>query len=129
MIMIKKEDIVSKAVYMHGFGKNKYVPLNAIEKAEVIDAVPRSVYEQVCWERDIAINQLEEIGISFGEKTDGVKRVIHGYWIFPTVIGGRAWNIPHCSVCDGVPCGTDENTKYCANCGAKMDLKDGDNNE
>jgi hypothetical protein len=94
MSLIKKEDIVSKAIYMYGFGNNKYVPLRTIEQAEVVDAVP----------------------------------VVHGYWVFPTVIGGRTWNIPHCSACDGVPCGTDENTKYCSICGAKMDLKDGENN-
>ena len=121
MNLIKKEDIISKATYMYGFGANKYVSLNAIDKAEVVDAVSRSVYEQACWERDMAIKQLEEIGVGFGEKTDDVKRVVYGHWIFPTKIGGRAWNIPHCSVCDGVPCGTDENTKYCAHCGAKME--------
>lgn len=49
---------------------------------------------------------------------DAVK---HGRWIFPTVIGGRGWQIPHCSVCGGVPCGTDEHTKYCSHCGARMD--------
>ena len=48
-----------------------------------------------------------------------VERVC-GKWIIPTVIGGRAFNIPHCSVCNGVPCGTDENTKFCAHCGAPM---------
>lgn len=47
--------------------------------------------------------------------------VRHGQWIQPTVIDGRAFNIPHCSVCNEVPCGVDEHTKYCPNCGAKMD--------
>lgn len=45
---------------------------------------------------------------------------MRGDWIIPTIIGGRAYNIPHCSACNGVPCGTDENTKFCANCGAPM---------
>lgn len=45
----------------------------------------------------------------------------HGHWIKPTVIDGRAFNIPHCSVCNEVPCGVDEHTKYCPNCGTKMD--------
>lgn len=45
---------------------------------------------------------------------------MRGEWIKPTIIGGRAYNIPHCSACNGVPCGTDENTKFCANCGAPM---------
>ena len=43
-----------------------------------------------------------------------------GEWVFPTKIGGRSFNIPHCSVCGGVPCGVDENTKFCAHCGADM---------
>lgn len=30
------------------------------------------VLEQIRWERDIAIDQLNELGISFGEKIDGV---------------------------------------------------------
>ena len=37
---IKKEAIASKAVYMHGFGKNKYVPLRAIEEAPAADVAP-----------------------------------------------------------------------------------------
>ena len=51
-----------------------------------------------------------------------VAPVVHGRWIKPTKIGHRAFNIPHCSACDGVPCGVDENTSYCPNCGAKMDM-------
>ena len=35
-----------------------------------IDAL--GAIEQIKWERDIAIKQLEDIGIAFGEKTDGV---------------------------------------------------------
>ena len=89
MSYIKREDLYSKATYMHGFGANKYVPLKAIENATGADVAP----------------------------------IVHGKWLFPTKIGGRAWNIPHCSACEGVPCGTDENTKYCAICGARMDLE------
>lgn len=33
-------------------------------------------YEQILWERDIAIKQLEDIGLSFGEKTDRVKEAL-----------------------------------------------------
>lgn len=47
--------------------------------------------------------------------------VVHGRWILPTKISGRSFNIPHCSACNGVPPGVDENTKYCAHCGARMD--------
>ena len=48
-----------------------------------------------------------------------------GEWITPTKIDGRSFNIPHCSVCEGVPCGVDENTRYCPNCGAKMEVNNG----
>ena len=47
--------------------------------------------------------------------------VKHGRWMSPTLIGSRHFNVPHCSVCGEVPCGVDENTHYCPNCGAKMD--------
>ena len=50
-----------------------------------------------------------------------VAPVVHARWILPTKIGHRYFDVPHCSVCDGVPCGVDENTKYCPNCGARMD--------
>lgn len=49
-----------------------------------------------------------------------VEKVWRGEWITPTIIGGRAYNIPHCSACNGVPCGTDEHTRFCAHCGAPM---------
>ena len=49
-----------------------------------------------------------------------VEKVWRGKWIIPTIIGGRAYNIPHCSACNGVPCGTDEHTRFCAHCGAPM---------
>ena len=53
--------------------------------------------------------------------TADVVEVVHGRWVRPTKIGHRSYNIPHCSVCNGVPCGVDEHTKYCPNCGARMD--------
>ena len=32
--------------------------------------------DQIRWERDIAIQQLEELGLSFGEKVDHIKEII-----------------------------------------------------
>ena len=43
-----------------------------IDKMPTIDAVSRGLFEQYKWERDVAISQLEELGISFGQKIDGV---------------------------------------------------------
>ena len=62
---------------------------------------------------DVAISALRPVSREQVEK-------MRGEWIFPTVANGRLFNIPHCSICGGVPCGTDENTKFCANCGAPM---------
>lgn len=41
-------------------------------KAPTVDAVPVKSIEQIKWERDTAIEQLEEHGISFGCKADVV---------------------------------------------------------
>ena len=58
---------------------------------------------------------------SFVDKNNVVE-VKHGEWITPTKINGRTFDIPHCSVCENVPC---DKGKYCPNCGAKMDGKGG----
>ena len=41
-----------------------------------------------------------------------------GSWRAPTIIGGRAYNIVHCTNCGCAPAGVDENTKYCPHCGS-----------
>ena len=38
---IEREALRAKAVYMHGFGENKYVPLKAIENAPAADVEKR----------------------------------------------------------------------------------------
>lgn len=43
-----------------------------IENAPSVDVVSRGLFEQYKWERDVAISQLEELGIGFGQKIDGV---------------------------------------------------------
>lgn len=48
----------------------------------------------------------------------GYAKIVYGEWIKPTIINGRTFDIPHCSVCGDVPCDT---KNYCPNCGAKMD--------
>ena len=37
-----------------------------------IDYVPKGLFEQYKWERDVAIAQLNELGLSLGQKIDGV---------------------------------------------------------
>ena len=46
-----------------------------IMDAPTVDAVSRGVLDQVRWERDIALEQLADYGISLGERADVVKVV------------------------------------------------------
>lgn len=48
---------------------------------EAADCIERtySLFEQYKWERDVAIAQLEELGIGFGEKIDGVYLIKEEY--------------------------------------------------
>ena len=39
--------------------------------------IKSAVYEQIKWERDIAIEQLESIGASLGMNMDGFKKIVH----------------------------------------------------
>ena len=50
--------------------------LRCIEQSPAIDAVSIGVYEQVRWERDVAIAQLEELGIGFGQKKPDMVKVV-----------------------------------------------------
>ena len=49
--------------------------IKALKEAHTVDAVPSEAYEQVKWECDVAIEQLESYGVSLGEKADVVKVV------------------------------------------------------
>ena len=50
-------------------------PMQHLIDAPTVDAVSRDVFDQVMWERDVAIEQLKSYGVSFGEKADVVKVV------------------------------------------------------
>lgn len=75
--------------------------------------VPLGLYEQIKWERDVAMQQLASYGVGFGEKAD-VQKVKHGKWI-PCENGGY-----YCSNCDRRVAFLVHNN-YCPNCGARMD--------
>ena len=82
------------------------------------DVVSREVFEQVMWERDVALKQLEDLGVGFGEK-------VHGRWVDKATGRYGQWQ-SWCSVCgkhSGIG-GIESNRHkpYCPNCGAKMDL-------
>ena len=88
--------------------------------------VPKEVLEQIQWERDVAIDQLNSYGVQFGEKAD-VQKVKHGEW--------RGWgkggtyhyeNYGTCSVChEDAEIGT-KYRNYCPNCGARMRVNKND---
>ena len=79
---------------------------------------------QLCVDEDKKDAFLEALGMALTAlrpvSRKQVEKAWRGEWIIPTIIGGRAYNIPHCSACNGVPCGTDEHTRFCAHCGAPM---------
>ena len=67
----------SKIIYMwQKYEDGKYtdgVTLQSIiDKLPTEDVVSRELFDQIKWERDIALGQLEELGIGFGQKIDGV---------------------------------------------------------
>ena len=101
----------------------KSLPLFALP---TVDAVSRGVHDQVRWERDMAIEQLESYGVSLGEKADVVK-VVHGHWFLLDECANAG---VYCSVChkkvykeDYAWCNRKNKLRsnYCPNCGAKMD--------
>ena len=49
--------------------------INCIEDAPTVEAVPKSYAEQIRWERNVAVGQLNEIGCQFGQKMDEVKKL------------------------------------------------------
>lgn len=44
--------------------------LGEIDDAPTIEVVPKELYEQILWERNIAMEQLEEHGIGFASKKE-----------------------------------------------------------
>lgn len=97
-----------------------------IRNIPAADVVSREVFEQVRWERDTALQTLQEHGIGLGQKADVVE-VKHGEWVEVKQIGRNSRHIQYttkqCSVC-GYWNGR-KKTNYCPHCGAKMDLKEG----
>ena len=68
------------------FKKEWSVAKPVIDQMPTVDAVSRGVHDQVRWERDIAMEQLEEHGIPFGGIAPDVVKVVrckdckHGIW-------------------------------------------------
>lgn len=87
-----------------------------IEDAPALEVVPKGLYDQIKWERDVAIDQLTSYGVSLGEKAE-LERVKHGKWLPQVLFGQRAWDCSECKTL-GSPW-----WKRCPVCEAKMDGK------
>lgn len=80
------------------------------------------ILEQIKWERDVAIAQLKEIGIGFGEKTDKVREAVAKQKaekpIFYDNCGNKTVSA-RCPRCHEI---FDESglRKYCGFCGQKL---------
>ena len=104
-----------------------YVVVNEMRKQPTIDTVKHGyvlsgVLDQVRWERDVAIEQLNSYGIQLGEKAE-LEIVKHGKWEFGRQRGVAGYWCTNCK--SGF---TGENAEwiakehdFCPKCGARMD--------
>ena len=80
--------------------------------------ISRGVFEQVRWEKNIAMQQLEELGVPFGAKVElYAKPITNALWFD---VGGRV-------ICNNCGChplydyfGRTTLSSFCPYCGAKM---------
>lgn len=97
-----------------------YVVVNEMRNYPTIDPLKNGyvlsgVLDQVRWERDVAIEQLNSYGVQLGEKAE-LEIVKHGKWVEKH----GTW---YCSECDKtgykgyIPA---KPSDYCPNCGARM---------
>jgi hypothetical protein len=102
----------------------KYIPWcdwkavgDCLDELPAADVVSLPVVRQIQWERDIAMQQLEEHGIPFCGKADVVP-VKHGRWKLRR--GGKGT----CDQCNFTQLNVwdyDNWQRYCGCCGAKME--------
>lgn len=103
---------------------------SGVDLISAVDVIPKVAYEQVLWERDLALHQLKEhYGVGLGEKKADVAPVVHGRWEpEDNYFDGDTWCCSACrepfALIEGTP--TDNGMKYCPNCGAKMDGEEKD---
>lgn len=88
-------------------------------KMEVINA-------QITWERNIALLQLEEIGVGLGAKMDLVKEALEKQIPKKPCKSGNFFVINRCPECDKfIPI----EGKYCLHCGQRLDWGESDERE
>lgn len=113
--------------------KQTVAVLTILDLASKGKVISKEVLDQVRYERDLAISQLESIGKCFGEKMDDVQTITYAKW------KEKRHGYLECSNCHcetnkldrhGYPIGQDikhDKPKYCPHCGAYMtDKEEGD---
>ena len=109
---IKKKAVLeilsSKGAAWEGYNKVMHLPIE--------DVIERSVFEQVIWERDVALHQLSEIGKGLGEKMNDVVKQKNGTWEVVDFEDPMRYGCSHCKSLSF------RQSKYCPRCGAKMEM-------
>lgn len=104
---------------------NKSLP-DGIEAMNVAISALGTI-EQVRWERDVAVSQLNELGLSLGQKVDHVKELIDKNTENEAIDKSKNptdWHVMHCPTCDRIFWNSGQfmhyEPKYCEKCGQKM---------
>lgn len=118
----------SKCPYKGQCDDGGYYYSKAIEDAISLlkTSVSQGVFDQIKWERDMVIAQLEEIGKGLGEKMDNVKEALKAQEPVPPKVDIDTYA---CRVCGtrlerqsliGSNAVLAETFNYCPNCGKKV---------
>ena len=91
-----------------------------------------SVTDQIRWERDVAIEQLREIGLELGAKMDNVKKALEKQ--IPKkpsevyeIEDGTFYRLDYmCTACNSATYGQPYRPKYCKHCGQALDWSEED---
>ena len=92
---------------------DRHCPLCSDDCEAYIEVVSASIFDQIKWERDVALEQLNELGLSFGEKPR------HGQWAMSS-------DIPDTIICSNCHEAFDvwkadiNRFHFCPNCGCNM---------
>lgn len=78
----KEANILIKKTIPKG---NSAIDIQLREALEMATSALTTI-DQFKWERDVAIQQLNELGLGFGEKVDDVQKAINVYEKIPSVI-------------------------------------------
>lgn len=83
--------------------------------------VSQGIVDQICWERDTALSQLEEIGKGLGSKMDDIVALLKEQEAVEPILVCEGWNKHHNNyVCPR--CGYDVfyEQNYCSECGVRF---------